>query len=143
MMPVKKSQNWLPSMFNDFFGNEWLEKAAKSAPAVNIMETDDAYKVEIAVPGMTKEDFKINIQDDNELVVTMEHREEHQEKQDEKGTYLRREFAYNQFTQRMILPDNVNQDEIDAHVDHGVLTIEIPKKRAEEMAPATRPVEVH
>lgn len=142
MMPVKKSQNWLPSMFNDFFGNEWLEKATKSAPAVNIIETDEAYKVEIAAPGMTKEDFRINIQDDNELVVTMEHTQEREDKE-EKGTYLRREFAFNQFTQRMILPDNVNQDQIDARVDNGVLTIEIPKKKAEEMAPATRPVEVH
>lgn len=141
-MPVKKSQNWLPSMFNDFFGNEWLEKATKSAPAVNIIETDKAYKVEIAAPGLTKEDFRINIQDDNELVVTMERREEHEDRE-EKGTYLRREFTFNQFTQRMILPENVNQDQIDAQVSHGVLTIQIPKKKAEEMAPATRPVEVH
>ena len=61
MMPVRKSQNWLPGIFNDFFGNEWLEKANSTSPAINIIESEKDYKVEIAAPGLTKDDFSIRI----------------------------------------------------------------------------------
>ncbi|MBO8437494.1 MAG: Hsp20/alpha crystallin family protein, partial [Bacteroidetes bacterium] len=72
MMPVKKAQNWLPVIFNDFFGNEWIEHLAKNAtPAVNIIESDKMYEVEIAAPGLTKDDFNIHIDDDNRLVITV------------------------------------------------------------------------
>ena len=57
MLPTKKSQNWLPGIFNDFFGNEWMEKSNSAAPAINILETDKEYKVELAAPGLTKDDF--------------------------------------------------------------------------------------
>lgn len=59
MMPVRKSQNWLPGIFNDFFGNEWMEKANSTSPAINIIESEKDYKVEIAAPGLTKDDFSI------------------------------------------------------------------------------------
>ena len=61
MMPTRKyyNQNWLPSIFNDFFDNNWMEKANATAPAINVVESDKDYKVEVAVPGMTKEDEKI------------------------------------------------------------------------------------
>ena len=72
MTPARKAQNWLPSIFNDFFGNEWVEKRASSAPAVNIIETESAYKVEIAAPGMTRHDFRIDLNDSNELIVSMQ-----------------------------------------------------------------------
>lgn len=141
MMPVRRSQNWLPSIFNDFFGNEWTEKTSSTAPAVNIMETPQEYKVEVAAAGLTKDDFKININDENQLVVTMEKQQENDDK-DEKGTYLRREFSYSSFTQSMILPDDVNKDDISARVDNGVLTIEIPKISPEEKQKAARQIEI-
>lgn len=72
MLPTKKHQSWLPSILNDFMGNEWIAKASESSPAVNIIENDNNYKVEIAVPGMSKDDFNIEIQNDNELIITME-----------------------------------------------------------------------
>lgn len=74
MMPVKKynSQTWLPSIFNDFFDNEWMVKANATAPAINVIESDKDYKVEVAAPGMTKDDFTIHLSEDNELVITME-----------------------------------------------------------------------
>ena len=59
MMPVRKSQNWLPGIFNDFFGNEWMEKANSTSPAINIIESEKDYKVEIAAPGLTKDDFRL------------------------------------------------------------------------------------
>ena len=58
MVPVKTNSNWLPSIFNDFFENEWLAKTGVTAPAINVIENDKDYKVEMAAPGMTKDDFK-------------------------------------------------------------------------------------
>ncbi|MEZ3442507.1 Hsp20/alpha crystallin family protein [uncultured Alistipes sp.] len=142
MMPVKRSQNWLPSIFNDFFGNEWVEKSGKTAPAVNIFETDTEYKVEYAAPGLTKDDFNIHVRNDNEMVISMEKKQEHTEK-DKKGTCLRREFSYNQFQQSMILPENAEMDKIEARVKNGVLTIQIPKKAVKENAETSRKVEVY
>ena len=75
MVPVRRNQNWLPSIFNDFLGNDWLaERHNTTAPAVNIIEDENEYKVEVAAPGMTKEDFKVHINEDNELIVTMRKR---------------------------------------------------------------------
>ena len=60
MTPAKNSQNWLPGIFNDFFGNEWITKTNSSAPAINIIEDDKEYKVvEVAAPGLTKDDFNV------------------------------------------------------------------------------------
>lgn len=129
MMPAKKtSQDWLPSVFNDFFGNEWMAKAA-SVPAVNIKETATEYTVELAAPGLTKDDYKVSVNDDNQLVVSVQ-KEEKKDEKDDKGKYLRREFAYTQFKQTMILPENIEKDKIQAKADNGILTIEIPKKAA-------------
>ena len=100
MVPVRRNQNWLPSIFNDFLGNDWLaERHNTTAPAVNIIEDENEYKVEVAAPGMTKEDFKVHINEDNELIVTMEKKAEQKEEDKKKGTYLRREFSYTKFQQ--------------------------------------------
>ena len=127
MVPVRKSQNWLPDIFNDFFDNTWMEKANATAPAINIRETETNYEVEVAAPGMTKEDFNIKIDNNNQLVVSMEKKEEHEEGKKE-GRYLRREFSYSKFQQALILPDDVEKDKIEAKVEHGVLTITLPKQ---------------
>ena len=115
MMPARKSQNWLPGIFNDFFGNEWVEKTNSASPAINIKESENEYKVEVAAPGMTKDDFSIKIDADNQLIVSMEKKEEHKD-ENKKEKYLRREFAYTQFQQIIILPDNVDKDKIKAKV---------------------------
>ena len=116
MVPARRNQNWLPSIFNDFLGNDWLvERRNATAPAVNILENDDEYKVEVAAPGMTKEDFKVHLNEDNELIISMEKKNESKEEgKEHKGTYLRREFSYTQFQQSLLLPDNVERDKISA-----------------------------
>lgn len=140
MVPVRRNQNWLPSIFNDFLGNDWLaERHNTTAPAVNIIEDENEYKVEVAAPGMTKEDFKVHINEDNELIVTMEKKAEQKEEDKKKGTYLRREFSYTKFQQSLLLPDNVVREKIAAKVENGVMTIEIPKKKETEAAVAARP----
>ena len=108
MMPVRRTQNWLPSIFNDFFDNDWMVKANATAPAINVFETEKEYKVELAAPGMTKEDFNVRIDEENNLVITMEKKTENKEEKKE-GRYLRREFSYSKFQQTMILPDNVDK----------------------------------
>ena len=117
----------------------------RPAPAVNVIETDKEYKVEIAAPGLTRDDFKIDINEDNELTVSMEkkvEKNEESEKEGKKHTYLRREFSYSSFRQRMILPDNVNVDNIDAKMENGVLTIDIPKKTEEEKRKNMRQIDI-
>ena len=124
MLPTRRSQNWLPGIFNDFFGNEWMEKS--TSPAINIIENDKEYKVELAAPGLTKEDFNVRVTEENQLVVTMEKKQEQKDEQQD-GRYLRREFSYSKYQQTLLLPDNVEQDKITASVQHGVLNILIPK----------------
>ena len=139
MMPVMRNQNWLPSLFNDFFGDEWMGMQHKhaSVPAINIIENEKDFRVELAVPGTTKEDFKVNVNADNELVISLEKRSEKEEKEGDKdkkeghrGTYLRREFSYTSFQQSFSLPDDVDRQKISAKVENGVLTINLPKKRS-------------
>ncbi len=145
MMPVRRTQGWLPGILDDFFGNEWVDKTSSTAPAVNVIETDKEYKVEIAAPGLTRDDFKIDINEDNELTVSLEkkvEKNEESEKEGKKHTYLRREFSYSSFRQRMILPDNVNVDNIDAKMENGVLTIDIPKKTEEEKRKNMRQIDI-
>ena len=143
MMPTRRyhKQNWLPSIFNDFFDNNWMEKANATAPAINVVESDKDYKVEVAVPGMTKEDFNIHLGDENELVISMEKKVENQDKENKK--YLRREFSYTKFQQSLYLPDNVDKEKITANVANGVLTIELPKYSQEEKAKINRVIEIH
>lgn len=143
MMPTRKyyNQNWLPSIFNDFFDNNWMEKANATAPAINVVESDKDYKVEVAVPGMTKEDFNIHLGDENELVISMEKKVENEDKDNKR--YLRREFSYTKFQQSLYLPDNVDKEKITANVANGVLTIELPKYSQEEKAKINRVIEIH
>ena len=126
--PAKRTQNWLPGIFNDFFGNEWIAKTSASAPALNIVETENEYIVEMAAPGVTKEDFCVTVDKHDQLIVTVESR--NHEEHEKKGKFLRREFSYSQFQQTLILPENVNKDEIQASQCNGVLTITIPKTHA-------------
>ena len=76
MVPVKTNQNWLPSIFNDFFDNEWMARANATAPAINVIENEKDYKVELAAPGMTKNDFKVSVDESNNLVICMEKKDE-------------------------------------------------------------------
>ena len=144
MMPIRKynNQNWLPSIFNDFFDNDWMVKANATAPAINVIENEKDYKVEVAAPGMTKEDFNIHLGEDNELVITMEKKNETKEEDKENKKYLRREFSYSKFQQAFVLPEDVEKDKISANVTDGVLTIELPKRTPEEKAKINRVIEI-
>ncbi len=76
MMPVRRSQNWLPSIFNDFFDNDWVERTNVTAPAINVIETANNFKVEVAAPGMTKDDFNVRLDEDENLDISMDKKTE-------------------------------------------------------------------
>ena len=152
MMPIRRNynQNWLPSIFNDFFDNDWMEKANATAPAINVIESDNDYKVEVAAPGMTKNDFNIQLGDENNLIISMEKKVESENngneganKSNENKKYLRREFSYTKFHQSLYLPENVDKDKISANVTDGVLNIILPKYTPEEKAKVNRVIEIH
>lgn len=129
-------------MFRDFFDNNWMLKANATAPAINVIENDKDYKVEVAAPGMTKDDFKVTLDDANNLLIEMEKKSETSAEDKKDRKFLRREFSYSKFEQGILLPDNVEKDRISAKVENGVLTIEIPKKASEEAAKVAKTIEV-
>lgn len=131
MLPVMSSNSWFPTIFNDFFNDEWMTVQPKTtAPAVNVIENVKDYTMEMAVPGIKKEFCRVNINADGNLEVAIENKLEH--KGDKKERYLRREFNYSNYQQTYVLPDDIVKDEITAKVENGVLTVVIPKVMTSE-----------
>ena len=152
------SQNWLPSIFDDFFDNNWMNRTNATAPAINVLERSDAYIVEVAAPGMTKKDFNIHIDENNNLIISMEKKEEHKEGdncgcngeaketavkcREDESRYLRREFYYSKFQQALILPDDVDKMSISAEVENGILYVTLPKQTPEQKEKLLQHIEV-
>ena len=128
MLPVRiTADSWLPDIFNDFFDNSWMERANCTAPAINVIENEKEYEVELAAPGLAKEDFQIHIDSEGNLQIAMEKKNEHKEGH-KHGRYLRREFSYEKYAQTLLLPDDVDQEKIEAKMENGVLNIHLPKR---------------
>lgn len=125
-MTLARRNSWMPDVFNDFFDTDFMPRANATAPAINVKETEKEYTVEVAAPGMKKEDFNINLDDDGNLVIKMEKKDEKKD-ENKKEHYLRREFAYSKFEQTLLLPDDVDKEKIGARVNDGVLTVSLPK----------------
>ena len=135
------SNYWFPTVFDDFFNSEWLPKVKATAPAVNVREDANAYTMEVAVPGVKKEFCRVNINADGNLEVAIENKMEHKG-EDKKEHYLRREFSYSNYQQVYTLPDDIVKDKIAAKVEHGVLTITMPKVTKEEEKKVQRQIEI-
>ena len=149
MLPARRfnGQYGLTDFFNDFFDNHSFEKVGSTTPAINVKENDKGYRLEIAAPGMCKDDFKIHINKQGNLVVEMEKTDcgcKDKEKDGEKKDcrYLRKEFSYSRFSQTLILPDNADKDAIDATVRNGILYVDIPKAVEEKVEDEKRVIEV-
>ena len=125
-MTLARRNSWMPDVFNAFFDTDFMPRANATAPAINVKETEKEYTVEVAAPGMKKEDFNINLDDDGNLVIKMEKKDEKKD-ENKKEHYLRREFAYSKFEQTLLLPDDVDKEKIGAGVNDGVLTVSLPK----------------
>lgn len=123
--------NPFQNLFNDFFEGEFLPSRPSmrsgSTPAANIQETENAYHVELASPGMSKDDFKIEVDED---LLTI--RSEKETEKEEEGTrFTKREFNYTSFVRSFRLPEEVDADKISASYKEGILNLEIPRKEVE------------
>lgn len=132
------TRSMLPDLWDSFFNRDvfgWDSNFAnegQSLPAVNIKENNDNFEVEMAAPGMKKDDFKIQL-DGTALTISSEHQDE--QKQDE-GNYNRREFSYRSFYRTFHLPKEVvDADNIKARYEDGILKLEIPKREEAKQKP--------
>jgi HSP20 family protein len=146
MSLVKRNKSLFPgfeSMWDDFFDREWFGNVPAvrnfSTPAVNVKETEGAFEVEVAAPGLKKDDFTINL--DRKVLTISSKKEEKQEEKDEEGNYTRREFSYRSFARSFTLPELVDEEKITASYEDGVLLITIPKKE-EAIAQAARQIDI-
>lgn len=153
--------------FYDLFDILWNDvepvlpgrNARVNAPALNILECDENYTVQIAAPGLTKEEVSVRLDDEDRLVISMQKKEEKKEEAPEAEKtsdskevaevetkpaprYLRREFMHQSFEQRMALPEDADLEQIHANMENGVLEICIPKIKPEEKAPIERTINI-
>ena len=131
MLPVMFRNNWMPTLFEDFLNTDLMPRTGSTAPAVNVRESETAYTMELAAPGIKKEYCRVNINEDGNLAIAIENKCEHKN-EDKKHHYLRREFSYSNYEQNYTLPDNVERDKISAKVEDGILTVTMPKMAKEE-----------
>ena len=131
MLPVMFKNSWFPTLFDDFLNTDFMPRANATAPAVNVKESDEAYTMEVAAPGIKKEYCRVSINDEGNLSIAIENKMEHKE-EDKHNHYLRREFSYANYEQSYALPDDVEREHISAKVDNGILTIVLPKMKKEE-----------
>jgi|SRR5690606_8330284 HSP20 family protein len=127
MSIVQRNNLVFPSLLNDFFRPDWfggVDRYNSNIPAVNIKENERDFELELAVPGMKKEDFNVEV-DNNVLTISAETKSNEEVSED---NYTRREFAFSSFKRSFTLPETVNDGSIDASYKDGVLKLTLPKK---------------
>jgi HSP20 family protein len=141
---LTKASERIPGLFDDFFKpwNEWFDQGnvwgrMLRMPAVNITENKDEYNVSLAVPGMKRDDFRIDV-DGNMLTISCE-KDETKEEKDKKFT--RKEYSFTSFSRSFTLPDEVNKEKIDARYEDGLLKLSLPRKE-EAKKPAAKQIAV-
>jgi HSP20 family protein len=139
---MKNLVNYQPTgiskMFDNFFGNSITDfmggDFAMTQPSVNVVETHDRFRIEVAAPGLERGDFDIQVENDHLLIkAEREHKDEVKE-----DSFVRREFNYTSFTRNFQLPKSVDGEGIGAKYENGVLTIELPKKEEVKGQPVKR-----
>ncbi len=140
MLVTRRNQDFMPTLFNELMN--WND-TTYSTPRMNIMETKDNYKLELCIPGLTKEDVKLSIDAEGNLVVEMvkENKSEKKENKEEMR-YLRHEFSVEHFRQTVMLPEDIHKEQISAKVENGILDIIIPKVTVEEKKQTMQTIEV-
>ena len=138
MLVTRRNQDFMPTLFNELMN--WND-TTYSTPRMNIMETKDNYKLELCIPGLTKDDVKLSIDTEGNLVVEMT-KETKNEKKNEEMRYLRHEFSVEHFRQTVMLPEDIHKDQISAKVENGILDIVIPKVTVEEKKQAVQTIEI-
>jgi len=136
-----KNGQGLAPMFNDLFesflsDSPFSDRMISRVPAVNISENESAYSIELAAPGLNKENFKIQL-DKNLLTISVEQKSENTQ---ENKQYNKREFSYTSFVRSFALPDSADDSNIDAEYTDGILKIVVQKK--EEARSVARQIEI-
>jgi len=141
-MLARINKRYVPAYWDDFFNDNFFNgyhNIARngSTPAVNIVEEEKEYRIEVAAPGLSRKDFTIELEDD---VLTISS-EQKSEKKDENRRYMRREFSYNSFKRSFQLPETIDQDKVKASHESGILNILLPKKE-EVVQKAPKTIEI-
>jgi HSP20 family protein len=141
-MSLVKRENYSPtwsSFFNDFLNRDWYDwnnqnysLTNTTIPSVNIKETVNEFEVDMAAPGMNKEDFKIEL---NNSVLTISSEKQSENETKEGKNVTRREFSYQSFSRSFTLPAIVETDQITAKYENGLLRVNIPKKEEAKPKP--------
>lgn len=132
----KSLSSWVDNFFENGLGTGFLSNfnTGITLPAVNIKENPNEYKLELAIPGMKKSDFNIDL-DNKTLSISSEVENENEEHND---SYTRREFGYSSFKRTFILPDTVESDQVNANYIDGILCITLPKREEAKQKPPKR-----
>ena len=128
-MLARINNRYVPAYWDDFFNDTFFDNhhavsRDRTTPGVNVVEEDNEYRIDVAVPGLSKEDFRIDLE--NEVLTVSSVQKE--KKEETKQTYMRKEFSYNSFKRSFQLPDTIDTDNIKASQNAGILTIQLPKK---------------
>jgi HSP20 family protein len=141
-MLARINRGFVPAYWDDFFNDTFFNNVNPAAyrgtaPAVNVAEEDIAFRIDMAVPGLSRKDFRIDLENDV-LTISSDNKEN---KEDKKHNYMRREFSYSTFKRSFQLPETIDQESIKASHDAGILTIQLPKKE-EVVQKAAKQIEI-
>ena len=145
MLLTTRNQNLMPSLFNELINwNNWSSDNYTEhtpMPKINVSESDKNYELELSVPGLTKDDLSLSVDSENNLVIEMVKKEEKKEEKKNRH-YLRHEFSTLQFKQMFSLPENIKKEAISAKVEHGILSVVLPKFTDEEKQAQSQKIEI-
>jgi HSP20 family protein len=130
----------IPSFIDNLFSRDWMDwsnlnfsSTNTTLPAVNVRENENEYELEVAAPGMKKDNFKVNL-DKDQLTISSEWKDEKKEKD---GDYTRKEFSYQSFQRSFTIPEHlVDGEKISAKYNDGILRVMLPKKEEAKPKPA-------
>lgn len=134
----------IPSLLNNFLNEDWLDSSLATwrspnatLPAVNVRETNDDYRIEVAAPGMKKDNFKVELE--NHVLTISADVQQNREERNDQGDYTRREFSYQSFQRSFALPENkVEGEKIVARYQEGILFVSVPKREEAKVKPPKR-----
>ena len=131
LFPSLLTDRWIPEFFENekFFDSDWMKSV--TVPSVNIRETEKEFFVELAAPGLTKKDFFVALENGLLTIST----EKKVEKEEIEKNFTRKEFSYSNFSRSFMLPENVNEEKIEAHYEDGILKLQVLKRVVEQAKP--------
>ena len=139
MYLTRRTQDFIPTLFNELMN---MDTVSYSEPKMNIIENKENYLIQYSVPGLKKEDLKISIDAEGNLVVEMNKESHKEERKENNVRYLRREFTTEQFRNTLVLPEDIHRDQITAKVENGILEVTLPRVTMEEKKALVQNIEV-